>query len=94
MRDLSDNGAFIMTLAPPPREIKIAARFTLPGAQHGVVATGRAVYNIRYNLDQNIIAHRSSLDKKIIALPGFGFTYEEMTDADRRSVREFLMSHK
>ena len=94
MRDLSDNGAFIMTLAPPPREIKIAARFTLPGAQHGVVATGRAVYNIRYNLDQNIIAHPSSRDKKIIALPGFGCTFDEMTDADRGAIRKFLMSRK
>jgi len=94
MRDLSDNGTFIMTLAPPPRDIKITARFTLPGAQHDVVATGLAVYDIGYNLNQNIIAHPSSRDKKIIALPGFGCTFDEMTDADRGAIREFLMSRK
>jgi len=94
MQDLSENGAFIMTLAPPPRDVNITVRFTLPNTSHEIAAIGRAVFNIGYNLDQSIIAHPSSRNKKIIAMPGFGLTFNEMTDVDRETVRGFLMKNK
>jgi hypothetical protein len=91
--DLSEGGAFIMTFSPPTVKTAITLRFSLPGTQNIIAATGHAAYNIICNLDQSIISHPSSLDRKIITLPGFGVAFDWIADDDRVLIREFLNRH-
>ena len=90
-QDISENGAFIITLAPPPNGTKITMRFSLPGGPD-IVVMGRSIYTIGYNLTQRIISHPSSCDKKIIALPGVGVMFCRISDADRMAIRDFIKS--
>lgn len=89
MQDFSENGAFIITLLPPPVKAVLTVRFSLPGGCD-IIAKGRAIYSINCNLEQNIIAHPSSSEKKIIALPGIGILFEQIADPDRAAIREFI----
>ncbi len=90
---LGENGVFISTLAPPKNGTDITVRFSLPGGGREIVATGRIVYSVGANLDQSIITHPSSHDRKIVSLPGVGVVFEQVSDADREAIRDFVAKH-
>lgn len=94
IQDISENGIFITTLAPPPDGTRISARFLLPSAPQEIVATGRAVYRILFDLEQSIISHPSAADKKIVARPGFGITFDQISDKDRQAIRDFIRTQQ
>jgi hypothetical protein len=90
---ISENGAFIITLSPPPDGTSITADFSLvPGGKH-IVVQGHAVYSIGCNLDEAIISHPSSQSRKIVALPGFGFVFDVIADSDRGLIKDFVKKH-
>ena len=82
IQDLSESGTFISTLTPPRDGTVVTVRLSLHGKSRPIVATGHVVYGIGCDLDQSIISHPSSRGKKIIALPGFGITFDQISDVD------------
>jgi PilZ domain len=92
--DLGENGLFIGTLAPPPINTRIAMQFSLSQGQPQIEAIGRAVYNIGCNFDQCIISSPTAPDKKIVALPGVGITFDEVSNEDREAIRGFIQQHQ
>ena len=89
IQDISENGIFITTLAPPPDGTRISARFKLPSVSREIVVSGWAVYRILFDLDQSIISHPSA-DKKIVAMPGFGIMFDQVSNEDRQAIRDFM----
>jgi hypothetical protein len=89
MQDISENGAFIITLLPPPIQEKITIHFSLPGYKD-LRITCRVIHSINCDLEQSIIVHPSSPEKKIVALPGIGVLFEQITDDDRNAIRTFI----
>jgi len=94
IQDVSENGAFILTLVPPSTGTEITVRFTIPGEQISTTAIGRVRYSIICNLDQRIIAHPASHEKKIISLPGVGIRFEQISDKDREAIKNFIESQR
>lgn len=90
---LGENGVFISTLAPPKNGTHITVRFSLPGGNHDIVASGRIVYSVGANLDQSIISHPAAHDRKIVSLPGVGVVFDQISDSDRDAIRDFLAKH-
>ena len=90
VRTLSENGAFIAALDPPPDGARVTVALTLPEEEERVVATGRALYNIGYDLDRGIISRPGALGRKIGAFPGFGVVFEEVSRAGREALRRFI----
>jgi hypothetical protein len=93
VQDISENGVFIMTLAPPPIGMKITMRFSLTERRE-ITATGRSVYTIGCNLNQSIISHPASFEKKIVALPGVGVMFDRISDADRAAIWDFIKKNR
>jgi PilZ domain len=93
LQDLSERGGFILTLVPPSNGTKIIVRFAIPGEHLMAVATGRVIYSIKCNLDQQIIAHPSSRNKKIISLPGVGIVFEQISDKNQEAIKNFIETH-
>ncbi|HUL00901.1 MAG TPA: PilZ domain-containing protein [Nitrospirota bacterium] len=93
IQDIGERGAFISTIAPPPDGTKITIHFFLPG-ERDIVASGHVVYSISCNLNQNIIAHPTSRERKIIALPGVGIMFDHITDADRAAIKNFMKKNR
>lgn len=91
LQDISENGAFIITLLPPPAHETIIIRFCLPGGNE-IIATCRVLYSINCDFEHSIITHPASRKKKIVALPGIGVQFEQMPEADRKAIREFIKS--
>jgi len=92
-QELSERGGFILTLSPPSNGTKIIVRFSIPGEHFMTVATGRVIYSIKCNLDQQIIAHPSSYDKKIISLPGVGIVFEQISVENQEVIKNFIETH-
>jgi hypothetical protein len=89
IQTLSARGAFIATLKPPARDCRLALSFELPGA--GMIEAGaRVLYRIEYDLQKGIIAHPSSQGKKIAAIPGMAVFFEEISEKDLASIRDFV----
>jgi hypothetical protein len=93
VQDISENGVFIITLVPPHVGIKITMRFSLPGTRE-ITASGRSVYTIGCNIRQSIISHPSSCDKKIVALPGVGVMFDQISNANRAAIRDFIKKNR
>lgn len=92
--DLGENGLFIGTLAPPPVNTRITLQFSLSRGKHQIEAAGRSVYLIGCNLDQCIISSPTAPDKKIVAHPGVGITFDQVSNEDREAIREFIQQHQ
>jgi hypothetical protein len=90
IQDLGENGMFISTLTPPGNGTVVTMRLSLPGGKRMIVARGHVVYGIGCDLDQSIISHPSTRGKKIIALPGFGVTFDQIADEDRETIKAFM----
>jgi len=93
LQDIGEYGAFISTLVPPPDGTQISVRFILPGERE-ITALGHIVYSIKCNLDQNIITHPASRDRKIIALPGVGIMFDKISDIDREAIKSFMNKNR
>jgi hypothetical protein len=83
-------GLFISTLNPLQNNARIRLAFFLPPEGRKIEATGRVLYSIGYNLLKGIISHPESSDKKIIAHPGMGVFFENLSEADRETLRVFI----
>jgi len=94
LHDLSERGGFILTLVPPSNGTNIIVRFSLPGEHLMTVAECRVIYSIKCNLDQQIIAHPSSCDQKIISLPGVGIVFEQISGNNREAIKNFIETHQ
>ncbi len=94
IQDLGENGLFISSLAPPPTGARISVRFALPGRTADVIAGGRVAYCIVCDLDRCIISHPATPEKRIVALPGFGIMFDDISIADRDGIREFVRLHQ
>lgn len=92
--ELGENGLFIGTLAPPPVNTRITMQFSLSPWKHQIEAIGRSVYRIGCNLDQCIISSPTAPDKKIVALPGVGITFDQVANEDRETIRGFIQQHQ
>ncbi len=90
VQNLSQNGAFIASLNPPSKSALITAYFSLPGREKTIKAVGRVLYSIGYDLERGIISHPSSVERKIIAMPGMGIFFETISDEDREAIRIFV----
>jgi PilZ domain len=90
IRSLSENGAFIATLDPPPPGARVRVVFALPGEDGRIVTEAGALYGIGYDLARGIIQRPGAPGRKIGAFPGFGVVFDGMSEADRRLVRRFV----
>jgi hypothetical protein len=92
--DLSENGLFIGTLASPPINTRITMQFVLIQGKSQIGAIGRSVYRIGCNFDQSIISSPAAPDKKIVALPGVGIRFDEVSNEDRDAIRGFIQQYQ
>jgi hypothetical protein len=90
VRTLSENGAFVATLDPPPAGARVELLLSLPGEKERVAASGRALYSVGYDLARGIISRPGAPDRKIGAFPGFGVVFDEISEADRGALRRFI----
>ncbi len=91
--NLSANGAFISSLNPLPYGSLLKLTFHLNGKETRIEAVGRVIYNIGYNLDNGLITQPGSTDKRIIAMPGMGVFFEEISEAHRQAIKSFIESN-
>jgi len=92
--DLSENGLFIGALAPPPVSTRITMQFSISQEKTTINATGRCVYRIVCNFVQSIIAASKAPDKRIMALPGVGIAFEQVSHDDRQAIRAFIQQRQ
>jgi hypothetical protein len=90
VRTLSENGAFIATLNPPPAGARVNLLLSLPGKEERIAASGKALYSIGYDLARGIISRPGAPDRKIGAFPGFGVVFDGIAEADRGALRRFI----
>ncbi len=90
IKNLSVYGAFISSLNPPPKDSLIEMSFKIPNTEERIETTGRILYRIGFNLNRGIISHPISTDKKIIALPGIGISFEKISKKDRETLKSFI----
>lgn len=83
-------GLFISSLNPLQNNARIKLAFFLPREGKKIEATGRVLYSIGYNLLKGIISHPESSDKKIIAHPGMGVFFEDLSEADWKTLQAFI----
>jgi hypothetical protein len=94
LASISENGAFIISLTPPPEGAEIAMRFLLPEGNQQVVVIGKVLYTNNLNWARNIIVYPSSPDKKIVAMPGIGVRFDRLSHADQIAIRNFLQKEQ
>lgn len=90
---LSANGLFINTLAPLVPGSRISLTFTLPGQTSPIVAIGKVLYIIEYDLDRGIIhqmTHAGLQKKPLIAMPGMAVLLEGIDASHRQALKEFV----
>jgi PilZ domain-containing protein len=92
--DLSENGLFISTLAPPPVNTRITMHFSLSQGKRPIEAIGRSIYRIVCNFDRSIIASPTAPEKKIVARPGAGIIFDQVSHEDREAIRVFIQQRQ
>lgn len=90
VRTLSENGAFIAALDPPPAGTRVTLILSLPEGWGRVAASGRALYSIGYDLGRGIIARAGAPGRKIGAYPGFGVAFDDISETDRGVLRRYI----
>lgn len=90
LRNISENGAFVVSLAPLPDGSEITLRFYLPGEERQFVVTGRVAYSISLDPYQLVVANARLRNRKVSAVPGMGIRFTAVTDTDRDAIRDFL----
>lgn len=87
---LSNNGAFIASLTPPPKDSVLKLYFSLSEGGAVIEATARVLYSIGYNLESGIISRTGAGDKKAIASPGMAVFFEEMKESGKEAVTAYV----
>lgn len=87
---ISTHGVFISTLNPPPEGSMVKICFSIPGGGGSIEAVGRVLYSIRCDLARGIITHPAARDRKIIAYPGMGVLFEEISAHARETITAFI----
>lgn len=83
---LSKNGAFISSLNPLPEGSKIKVQISIPMRDKKIKAVGRVLYSVVCNLANGIITQNGSCEKKVIALPGMGISFEKISNVDMEAI--------
>lgn len=86
-------GVFINTLNPLQNNSRIELAFSPTGEGKKIEAAGRVLYSVGYNLVKGIISHPEKRDEKIVAHPGMGVFFEEISEADQETIRSFIDKH-
>ncbi|GMT49885.1 MAG: hypothetical protein IEMM0008_1424 [bacterium] len=87
---ISKNGAFIRSLNPLPEGSLIKLQISLPLRDKKIGAVGRVLYSIVCDLANGIITQKDSCEKKIIALPGMGISFEEISEVEIEAIMSYI----